>query len=70
MPAPTNLYATDGLCHNAQRGTFGHECGKPATWLGLHPSTGFTSGFCNDCKEHGDERGGRIWTPIRLKVPA
>ena len=29
------LYATDGLCHNANRGTYGHECGKPAEWLGM-----------------------------------
>ena len=32
--APTNSYATDGKCHNAEPGTYGHECGKPATWIG------------------------------------
>ena len=26
--APTNSYATDGKCHNAEPGTYGHECGK------------------------------------------
>lgn len=48
-------YADDGLCHNAEPGTFNHECGKPATWIGIAAS-GFRSGFCNDCKEHGWER--------------
>lgn len=47
--------ATDGRCHNAQTGCYGHECGKPATWLGVK-GNGFVSGFCNSCKDHGDER--------------
>ena len=47
-------YATDGKCHNAQSGTYGHECSKPATWTGTKPN-GFQSGFCTWCKEHGDE---------------
>jgi hypothetical protein len=33
-------YATDGKCHNAQPGTYGHECGKPAEWLGTKASPG------------------------------
>lgn len=49
-----NSYATDGRCHNAQRGTFNHECGKPAVWLGTKAS-GFQSGFCDWCRHHGDE---------------
>lgn len=49
-----NLYALDGVCHNAEPGTYGHECGKPAKWLGTSPG-GFTSGFCNDCKANGYE---------------
>lgn len=49
-----NSYATDGKCHNAQIGTYGHECGKPASWIGT-TSTGFSSGFCSECKESGDE---------------
>lgn len=53
MPA-TNLYATDGKCHNADTGTYGHECGKPATWLGT-TAEGFTSGFCDKCKANGSE---------------
>lgn len=55
-------YATDGRCHNAEPGTFGHECGKPATWIGTkkqapeaHPAPAFRSGFCDDCKANGYE---------------
>lgn len=47
-------YALDGKCHNAEPGTYGHECGKPATWLGVK-TNGFASGFCDHCKEHGWE---------------
>jgi hypothetical protein len=47
-------YATDGKCHNAQPGTYGHECGKPAVWVGTEPS-GFQSGFCDACKLSGYE---------------
>ena len=53
----TNLYATDGKCHNANRGTYGHECGKPAVWIGIKAS-GFTSGFCAHCRQYGDEAQG------------
>lgn len=49
-----NLYETDGRCHNANVGTYGHECGKPAAWIG-ETRNGFRSGFCGDCKETGDE---------------
>lgn len=49
-----NRYATDGLCHNAELGTFNHECGRLATWIGVS-KTGFRSGFCNDCKLRGYE---------------
>jgi hypothetical protein len=53
-----------GLCHNAQLGTYGHECGRPATWLATKAS-GWQSGFCNRCKEHGDERHGFVrWQRI------
>lgn len=47
-------YATDGICHNAQPGTFGHECGKPATWVGTK-ANGFKCGFCDQCKWSGHE---------------
>jgi hypothetical protein len=49
-----NLYATDGKCHNTNRGTYGHECGKPATWIGTK-ADGFAMGFCDRCKQSGDE---------------
>ena len=52
-----NSYATDGRCHNAQRGTYGHECGAPATWIATKAS-GWSSGFCDECKKYGHERHG------------
>jgi hypothetical protein len=30
-----NTSATDGRCHNAEPGTFNHEWGKPATFIGI-----------------------------------
>lgn len=60
---PTNLYATDGKCHNADYGTYGHECSKPAVWIGTKAS-GFSSGFCDKCKNEGDEaREMVLWIP-------
>jgi hypothetical protein len=49
-----NTYATDSRCHNAEPGTFNHECGKPATFIGIR-SDGFASGFCEACKSKGWE---------------
>lgn len=49
-----NTGATDGHCHNAEPGTFNHECGKPAVFIGTR-SDGFTSGFCEACKANGWE---------------
>ena len=58
-------YATDGKCHNAQPGTYGHECGKPAQWLGEKPN-GHRSGFCDHCKTHGHEaKQYGNWQPYR-----
>jgi len=70
--APTTLYAADGRCHNAEPGTFGHECGKPAKWLGGKPSLDkpggiFWSGYCDDCMGNGSEaRTAKFWA---LAVP-
>jgi hypothetical protein len=61
-----NPYATDGKCHNANHGTYGHECGKPATWIGRKAS-GFESGFCDHCRQHGDEA--REFASFRPIVP-
>lgn len=47
-------YAGDGLCHNSNRGTYGHECGKPAEFIGTN-SNAFRTGFCAHCAKHGDE---------------
>ncbi len=47
-------YATDGKCHNAEPGTFGRECYKPAVWIGTRPS-GYRTGFCDDCRQNGYE---------------
>ena len=68
---PTNPYATDGLCHNANSGTYGHECGKPAVWLGIRPASegyaGFASGFCDRCRNHGTEaKDYPMWEPYNL----
>lgn len=59
----TNLYATDGLCHNSNPGTFNHECGKPARWLGTN-RRGFKSGLCDCCKQGGYEARDCDWQPI------
>lgn len=49
-----NAYAADGKCHNANTGTYGHECGRPAAWLGVSRK-GFVSGYCERCRVNGDE---------------
>ena len=56
-------YATDGKCHNANPGTYGHECGKPAQWIGTSAS-GFRSGYCVKCRATGSEaRQCVAWEP-------
>lgn len=54
-------YANDGFCHNAEPGTYGHECRKPALWIGTNRATGSQSGFCSRCKESGHEARGLDW---------
>ena len=50
-------------CTNANRGTFNHECGKPALWIGIHHS-GHAQAFCLRCRAEGDEaRTVATWTP-------
>lgn len=66
-------------CHAAEPGTFGHECGKTATWIGTKVARGHTPGtygatvealtfrgaFCAECKAHGFEaKGMETWEPI------
>jgi len=51
----------DGRCHNAQPGTFNHECGKPAQWVGTKRN-GFQTCFCDACRRFGYEaRAIGIW---------
>lgn len=60
----SNAYAVDGLCHNANRGSFNHECGRPAVTLGVN-RLGFAMGFCAHCRDHGDEaRDVVAWHPL------
>jgi hypothetical protein len=50
-------------CSNANIGTYGHECGKPAMWAGTHKS-GHVQFFCLRCRAEGDEARGVIkWQP-------
>ena len=55
-------------CVNAQRGTFGHECGKPASWIASKDyENGFQACFCDDCSKWGHEAGSyRRWRYIGL----
>lgn len=56
--------ASDGKCHNAEPGTFGHECGKPSVWIGMK-TNGCRSGFCADCRQNGFEAHGFVsWESI------
>jgi len=56
-------YVTDGACHNAEPGTYGHECRRPAEWIGTG-ARGFRSGFCSKCKANGFEaRNVTHWEP-------
>lgn len=65
----TNSYATDGKCHNAEPGTFSHECGKPAKWIG-YSAKGHASGFCTDCMNHGFEARHYVrWMELRNCKP-
>lgn len=38
-------YATDGRCHYAPPGSYNHECGRVASWIGTD-DTGFECGYC------------------------
>lgn len=62
-----NSYAGDGLCHSAARGSYGHECGKPATHIGTN-SNAFRTGFCVACIGAGIETSGFSFEPIRSRA--
>ena len=42
-------------CVNAEPGTFGHECGEPAAFVGIKAKSGFQAAFFVDCKVRGHE---------------
>lgn len=54
--APGSLPRADGRhrCINSEPGTYNHECGKPATWIGTD-RTGFQACYCDACKLSGYE---------------
>jgi len=59
--------AIDGKCHNTEPGTFNHECGRPAVWIGEN-AKGSRSGYCEDCRHHGYEARRAVrWTRIPSK---
>ena len=70
MREPTNSYAKDGKCHNAAPGTYGHECGKPAAWLGrMYADSDKAYGFCDRCKRYGHEaRKMAVWEPLATEA--
>ena len=41
-------------CTNAEPGSYGHECGEAAAFIGSRPDGG-QSCFCSACKAHGSE---------------
>jgi hypothetical protein len=50
-------------CRNAEPGTYGHECGRPARWQATRQ--GRLAIFCDDCKRDGTEaRYFSNWSPI------
>jgi hypothetical protein len=52
-------------CQNAEPGTYGHECSKPAQWTATN-NQGHTAGFCDQCKQQGHEaRTYHQWTPYK-----
>ena len=65
-PDRRDHYPRHGSCSNANNGTFGHECGKPAVWLGTKHG-GFQSGRCERCRVEGDERFGLEFTRLTIQ---
>lgn len=51
-------------CVNAEPGTFGHECGVVAAFVGTK-TDGFQAAFCEACRVTGFEsRGYGQWIPL------
>jgi len=61
----------DTKCGYAHPGTYGHECGRPAVFVGIQPSTYTSNGVfyaarCAECKEltGPDNRHIQRWEPL------
>lgn len=62
-----DTYAGDGKCHSAPRGTYGHECGKPATHLGTNKNA-WRTGFCAECIAANIETSGFTFEAIKTRA--
>jgi hypothetical protein len=51
-------------CVNSNPGSFGHECSKPAKWIGKDAATGFEACYCDGCKAGGYEAKGQTFRPF------
>lgn len=63
---PLNTYAGDGKCHSAPRGSYGHECSKPATHIGTNANA-WRTGICSECLAAGIETAGFTFEPIKSR---
>jgi hypothetical protein len=59
-------FSGDGLCHNSEPGTYNHECGKPAAFIGTD-NNAFRMGFCEECAATGFERHGLRFERIKSR---
>lgn len=65
-----------GKCGYAYPGTYGHECGKPATWAQQLPAPEFYMRFwalrCDDCRDaRGPDNAGLrpdAWIPYSAEM--
>ena len=53
-PSPRGRSRFWPRCTNAEPGSYGHECGEPAGFIGSGADGG-QSCFCSACKAHGAE---------------
>lgn len=58
-----DTYAGDGKCHSAPRGSYGHECRRPATHIGTNKNA-FRTGFCAECIANNIETSGFTFEAI------
>ena len=66
-PSPRGSSRSWPRCTNAEPGSYGHECGDAAGFIGLR-SDGGPACFCSACKEHGSEaRRYSHWRSKRLR---